>query len=1278
MILIFLTSLALPPALYAQMTTAEADDLLLKAQTAYNNSDFNAALELLSKAQASYEKSAPGDGAKKAVVALWRGASCFKVNDYDESIRQFEQALALFKTAHDDASQVAAINGLANTCLALKKYDMIIDYYKQAVTIFDKAGNKEFKAVYVALIAGYYYQLQKPKEAIEYYSAAADLYSALKNDREVFNNLNNVAGVYFYSGQKEKALEYYKRAYETGKRILAPAEAVSFLNNIATIAREVKKYGDAAAFFQLIYDLIKNSGGPHDVYLACENLGAAYYLDAKKELALKYYSLALGAGREKLEPAEMIDILSRIADTAAEVKDFKTAVSTFEELAKLYRDKKAWKELAYACNSLGIVSHESGADTAAIDYLKQAEDIADQIKDPEILSAVYFNTGRAYDTLAQYKLSLAYLKKYIAGQANTNEKGDLINACLLAGSACFHQSLFPEALAFYGQAEKIAAGYAKKEFLVSVYQYYAELYERTAEYTRALDCYRNALALCEKPGLASTRAVILSDTGSIYKDLEDYDKALDYYNQALKLNKSLGNEKEIATVNNNIGQMYYLTGAFDKALAYMNLGLAYYEKSPDKKNYAIALNNVGDVYRLWGTTEQALRYYNAAVKIAAELELADVRATVANNLGMLYKEKEEFPKALDFFNQALALNREAADKALVSINLSNIGETYRQLRDYKKANGFFLEALAIDKELGIKSKIANRLNGLALLSSDNGDYTKSNDYLRDAMQYAGASSKVDLSTYYGNMGFNYAQLRQYDPAIENLNKAVALKEELRKTAQGTSRMDYLASQIFTYQVLIYTYASAGNLEKALEVMEMSRAKYLAEKLSSKRGSDAAYPGLAKIIKSIDDDTIIISFSNVGRYLFPLRTIITRQKVVINELNPDALPIGKASMDEIKAANGKTRGLKVVAAGPAAWRKDASTANSGYFYDTLSNVIYHFRSLLSDPSIDFLGKTRANEIAKALYGFFIGDLKELLAAKKKIIIIPDNILGLLPFETLIDGDNRYLVETHDVQYEHSLTVMNLVNVRRYADNRRPVLAFGGAVYDDTSGVPADASLSETELKETAVLAGRGQGSADIYAYVRNAAWQNLPGTLAEVTNIGKIFGTATVITGDKVSEENVKALSKRGELDRYRIIHFATHGLTVPDYPELSSLVLSFSGANKKSGDGYLQAPEIATLDIKADFVNLSACETGLGKIYGGEGIVGLSQSFIIAGANSISVSLWAVADEPTTRFMTDFYKLIKDKKMTYAAAESAIKRTFIKDPNYRQPYYWAPFVYYGK
>jgi CHAT domain-containing protein len=136
-----------------------------------------------------------------------------------------------------------------------------------------------------------------------------------------------------------------------------------------------------------------------------------------------------------------------------------------------------------------------------------------------------------------------------------------------------------------------------------------------------------------------------------------------------------------------------------------------------------------------------------------------------------------------------------------------------------------------------------------------------------------------------------------------------------------------------------------------------------------------------------------------------------------------------------------------------------------------------------------------------------------------------------------------------------------------------------------------------------------------------------------------------------------------------------------EIPELSALVLSQFKDERGGEDGYIRMGEIAQLKLQADFVNLSACETGLGRIYNGEGVVGLTQAFLVAGANGLSVSLWQVADESTAKFMVAMYQEAQKNGGDYGRAITEIKRRFIKGDfgeQYRHPFYWAPFVYYGK
>jgi CHAT domain-containing protein len=262
-------------------------------------------------------------------------------------------------------------------------------------------------------------------------------------------------------------------------------------------------------------------------------------------------------------------------------------------------------------------------------------------------------------------------------------------------------------------------------------------------------------------------------------------------------------------------------------------------------------------------------------------------------------------------------------------------------------------------------------------------------------------------------------------------------------------------------------------------------------------------------------------------------------------------------------------------------------------------------------------------------------------------------------------------------------------RRKHDNRKkPIIAFGGAVYEENVDSQHSSARKESSDVERKGFYGTVSDKEITYAVSRGAEylsavydrmglrWENLPGTLEEVNEIGSMFPGSSIYSGEKVNESIIKQLSEQGELKQYEAIHFSTHGMSVPEYPELSALVLSQLVNDKE--DGYLCMSEIATLDIEAEFVNLSACETGLGKIYTGEGVVGLTQSFLIAGANGLSVSLWKVADESTKEFMIGMYKKVKDEGFSYAEAIRQMKLEFIGGGKYKNPFYWAPFVYYGR
>ena len=206
----------------------------------------------------------------------------------------------------------------------------------------------------------------------------------------------------------------------------------------------------------------------------------------------------------------------------------------------------------------------------------------------------------------------------------------------------------------------------------------------------------------------------------------------------------------------------------------------------------------------------------------------------------------------------------------------------------------------------------------------------------------------------------------------------------------------------------------------------------------------------------------------------------------------------------------------------------------------------------------------------------------------------------------------------------------------------------------------------------------QGSSlplrNLYAE-RGFDFTNLPNTREEVNAISELYPKAErqVYLGAQAREEALKA----EQLNQYRYIHFATHGLINEKIPSRSGIVLSLIPDSKE--DGFVQMREIMRLKLNADMVTLSACSSGLGKLVDGEGMIGLTRAFMYAGADSVVVSLWNVSDSATAELMSAFYRNLKNGLPKDEAMRQA-KLKLLHGPQsvWKHPYFWAPFVLAGE
>lgn len=314
----------------------------------------------------------------------------------------------------------------------------------------------------------------------------------------------------------------------------------------------------------------------------------------------------------------------------------------------------------------------------------------------------------------------------------------------------------------------------------------------------------------------------------------------------------------------------------------------------------------------------------------------------------------------------------------------------------------------------------------------------------------------------------------------------------------------------------------------------------------------------------------------------------------------------------------------------------------------------------------------------------------MIGEKRLLVVADGALNYIPFEVLLKtpdtGDFSslgYLVKSNEVVYAPSASVVGAIKQQRTKNTGRAMLIIADPVFNSNDARAQKRTAAPANDAEVRGL-GIQSALADVSGSAPpapNAQMEGLPlarlnGTRTEADQISKLAkasgGQADVWLDLDANEDN---LGTR-DVSKYRIIHVATHGLLNAERPQFTGVVLSLVG--NKTHDGFVRTDEVFNLRLGSPLVMLSACETGLGKERRGEGVMGLTRAFMYAGAPTVGVSLWSVADKSTADLMTDFYKrLLGTEGITSSSALRGAQIAMISGKKYSAPFFWAPFVLVG-
>jgi CHAT domain-containing protein/tetratricopeptide (TPR) repeat protein len=333
-----------------------------------------------------------------------------------------------------------------------------------------------------------------------------------------------------------------------------------------------------------------------------------------------------------------------------------------------------------------------------------------------------------------------------------------------------------------------------------------------------------------------------------------------------------------------------------------------------------------------------------------------------------------------------------------------------------------------------------------------------------------------------------------------------------------------------------------------------------------------------------------------------------------------------------------------------------------------------------------------DAAHALYAAVVEPAAPVFK-RSRLLVVADGALNYVPFHALVtqppaEGSDfsalQYLLKNNETVFAPSASVVAAIRQQRAAATTSAgnMLVVADPVFDPTDSRAVSASTTQQGGADAGRAPGFDSAVADVSGSLkasggRRVALVRLAGTQAEAEEIKSLAERAgrraDVWLGLDANEGELEARDLRG----YRVLHFATHGLLNAERPQFTGVVLSLVG-NRAGADGFLRTEEVFNLRLGSPLVMLSACETGLGREKRGEGVMGLARAFMYAGAPTVGVTLWSVADKPTAELMSGFYRnLLNPQATTPSAAMHTARLSLLAHKETSAPFFWAPFVLVG-
>jgi len=787
--------------------------------------------------------------------------------------------------------------------------------------------------------------------------------------------------------------------------------------------------------------------------------------------------------------------------------------------------------------------------------------------------------------------------------------------------------------------------------------------------------------------------------GAAYFQLEQWPDAARHLEASLEPLKQTGNMIGYATSRNYLGGMSQREGNLEAALEQFYEAYGVFRLS-NNVGKASALNNVGLMLYSLGEEDRALQYFEEDLPLLQRINLPRGELLVRSNLSRIYSARGEYDKAEATLKPALALIGRATDKRGEGRVLTELGTILAHRGDLEGAWATQTKALETFREAEDHSG-----EGVAHTAMGEIRYLQKNYDEAEKLQRQALDLFQDSVDRPGTLGALTALARTqrergaFDKARKTAKSAVAMAETLRtQVVSPDLRASYLGSLQQAYELDIDIALKLNQKAKdpsmvaaALESSERGHARTLLESLPDLRTKLMAGvdPQLLKKqrdlsgqIRKAADPANKKSAAEKRRDLEDLSAQYSLLQAEIRLKSPNYAsithyePLSAAKTQELLDAGTQLIEFSLGEERSWAWLVSSSSLTpaelpaAAVIEAAASDLHQKLRTPTTNgepaPGIEASAKKLSELILKPFAGQLTG---------KKIVIVPSGALSYVPFAALPDPGNssgaRLLTE-HEIIVLPSVSA--LAAMREEKSKRKParnnVAILADPIYHvgerrPESGTAAKPTPDVSNVTRAAADFGVGSGQLESLAYAEE-----------EARNIWKLVQGPRSKLALNFDATRTLALSR--ELRDYRIVHFAAHAFADSLHPNLSGIVLSLVDRNGKSIDGFLRVLDIYNAEFNSDLVVLSACQTALGRNIRGEGVLGLTRSFMYAGVPRVVSSLWNVNDRSSSILMSRFYANLLVRKMRPAAALRAAQLSLAGEKRWRSPYYWAAFELQGE